>query len=569
LDVQTDWWKETTVYQVYPRSFQDSNGDGIGDLDGIIRRLDHLVDLGVETLWFSPFYRSPQKDFGYDISDYRSIAPEYGDPATCDRLIREAHARGLKVVFDMVLNHTSDEHPWFRTSRSSRDDPMRDWYVWRDGRGRGGKRPPNNWHAMIGGSGWHRDETTGQWYWTQFLPFQPDLNYRHPAVRAEMLDTMRFWLDRGVDGFRLDIVNALFEDAEFRDNPFAFKLLPSDDDPSMLFQASSNTLNHPDTLAFMKELRCCVDGYDHPSRFLVGEVNAAIEQARAHCGDAADGLNLVFLFRSLTVPLLAPRMRALMAEYEKHFPDPLLPTWVFSNHDRLRRISRLDGDLRRAKLNAAWQLTARGVPFIYYGEEIGMLQQRLPLRTALDPIAHRFPLPQFAADLLRSRFKESINRDESRTPMQWDTSANAGFCPAGITPWLPAPENLGGRTVEEQRSDPDSLLCCYRRFLRLRKEHAALRRGRFELLPESETGKHVVGYRREAPEETLLVLLNASQSPQRLPSAPTGEMLASTSAAQRTGDSEPLRSLAPWEGFLLLERAAPTDRPGHDSRCDP
>jgi oligo-1,6-glucosidase/alpha-glucosidase len=554
----TDWWKETTVYQVYPRSFQDSNGDGIGDLDGILARLDYLADLGIETIWLSPFYGSPQRDFGYDISDYRNVAPEYGNLESCDRLISQAHARGLKVVFDMVLNHTSDQHPWFQASRSSRDDPRRNWYVWRDGKGRCGRRPPNNWHAMIGGSGWHRDASTGQWYWAQFLPFQPDLNYRNPEVRAEMLDTLRFWLDRGVDGFRLDIVNALFEDAGFRNNPFAWKLLPSDHDPSMLFQSSSNTLNHPDTLAFMKELRRCVDAYDRPPRFLVGEVNASIEQARAHCGDIApsastDGLNLVFLFRSLGVPLLAPKMRALMEDYERHFPDPLLPTWVFSNHDRLRRISRLDSDTARAKLNAAWQLTARGVPFIYYGEEIGMLQQRLPLAGALDPIPHRFRLPQLAADFVRNVLHESINRDESRTPMQWDPSPNAGFCPDGISPWLPVPTDLDGRTVQQQTTNPDSLLSCYRRFLRLRREHPALRRGSFELLPEPVTGRDVVGYRRSVPEETLLVLLNVSKSPTPVPAVvPPGALIASTSGTRRLeARREPPPPLAPWECVVL------------------
>ncbi len=558
------WWEETVVYQVYPRSFLDSNGDGIGDLEGLISRLDYLADLGVETLWISPFYRSPQCDFGYDISDYRDVAPEYGNLATVDRLVSEAHARGLRIVLDMVLNHTSDQHPWFLASRASRSDPRRGWYVWRHGRGDGGKRPPNNWHAMIGGSGWHRDGPSGEWYWAQFLPFQPDLNYRNPAVQAEMLDTMRFWLDRGVDGFRLDIVNALFEDADFRDNPSSWKLLPSDDDPSMLFQASSNTLNHPDTLAFMKELRRCVDRYDHPSRFLVGEVNAAIDQARAHCGDlrpgtadtapGTDGLNLVFLFRSVTAPLVAGTMRSLMADYEEHFPRPLLPTWVFSNHDRLRRISRLGGDLRRAKLNTAWQLTARGVPFIYYGEEIGMLQQRLPLKTALDPIAHRFPLPQWVADLVRNRFKESLNRDECRTPMQWDESPNAGFCPPGITPWLPTPHNLDGRTVQRQRSDPESLFSCYRRFLRLRREHPALRRGDLEMLPESSTGRHIVGYRRKDPSETLVVLLNASGSHRTLPSPVAGHVIVGTAAARPAGAEGPVTTLAPWEGVVLHER---------------
>ncbi|MFH1531454.1 MAG: alpha-amylase family glycosyl hydrolase [Pseudomonadota bacterium] len=503
-----DWWRETTVYQIYPRSFMDGDGDGVGDLEGIIARLDHLADLGVETLWFSPFYGSPQRDVGYDISDYRTVAPEYGDMAVCRRLFDEIHARGMRVVLDMVLNHTSDQHPWFLASRSSRDDPKRDWFIWRDGRKPGGRAPPNNWHAMIGGSGWHYDPGTEQWYWAQFLPFQPDLNYRNPEVRAEMLDTLRFWMDQGADGFRLDIVNALFEDEAFRDNPFTWKLLPGDDDPSMMFQQSTRTLNHPDTLAFMRELRTVVDGHGDGGRFLVGEVNAPIEMARAHCGEAADGLHLVFLFKSLDAPLTAASIRRLVGEYEALFPEPYLPTWVFSNHDRVRRISRLGGDLERAKLNAAWQLTARGVPFLYYGEEIGMTQQRIPVSDTRDGFAQWVDKPQWVLDLVRRFAGESINRDECRTPMQWGPSPNAGFCPPDAAPWLPTPEDLGGRTVAEQQEDPESLLRCYRRFLAARRAHPALRRGSLVLLPEDATPRAVTGWRRLAEGRSVLVLLN-------------------------------------------------------------
>ena len=550
----SDWWRETTVYQIYPRSFMDSTGDGVGDLEGIIARLDHLADLGVETLWFSPFYASPQRDVGYDISDYRSVAPEYGDMEACRRLFGAVHDRGMRVVLDMVLNHTSDQHPWFLASRSSRDDPKRDWYVWRDGRKPGGGAPPNNWHAMIGGSGWHYDAGTDQWYWAQFLPFQPDLNYRNPAVRAEMLDTLRYWMDLGADGFRLDIVNALFEDEGFRDNPFAWKLLPGDDDPSMMFQQATRTLNHPDTLAFMRALREVVDGHGDGGRFLVGEVNAPIEMARAHCGEAADGLHLVFLFKSLKARLTAGGIRRLIEEYEALFPEPYLPTWVFSNHDRVRRISRLGkDDLAQAKLNAAWQLTARGVPFLYYGEEIGMRQQRLPVKDSRDGFVHWLGKPQWVVELVRRITGESINRDECRTPMQWDPSPNAGFCPPGVTPWLPTPPDPRGRTVAEQRQDPESLLNCYRRFLAARRAHAALRRGTIELLPEDVTGRSVTGWRRCAGGRSVLVLINASDRMRTIANpADGGRFLVGTRTARGPVDG-PTIVLDAWECVVIEE----------------
>lgn len=552
------WWRETVVYQVYPRSFYDSDGDGIGDLPGITANLDYFRELGVETIWLSPFYRSPQRDFGYDISDFRDVAPEYGTLADADTLIAEAHRRGLRVVLDMVLNHTSDQHPWFIESRSRRDHPRRDWYVWRDGRRPGGKAPPNNWYNMIGSRGWHYDSATDQWYWAQFLPFQPDLNYRNPAVRREMFDVLRFWLERGADGFRLDIINALFEDAEFRDNPFCWRLFPAPDDPSVLFRRPERTLNHPDTLAFVRELRRFVDGADQGSPFLVGEVIAPLEIARRFCGETGDGLHLVFLFESLRAPLTAPAVRRLIQRYERLFPEPLLPTWVFSNHDRRRRIARLGGSIERAKLNAAWQLTGRGVPFIYYGEEVGMEQHHLPVRNSLDALAHRFRRwPQWAFDLLCTILGESLNRDECRTPMQWTAGPNAGFCPPRARPWLPPTPSYGERNVEVQRSDPDSLWHCYRRFLHARRAIPALRRGRLELRPPASLPAEVVGYTRrdDASGSQALVLLNCSPHSRGIDVPPGWPVAVST----RAHPSRPRRGeldLAPWEGVVLAPEGA-------------
>ncbi len=339
-DLKIPWWKKTTVYQIYPRSFCDSTGNGIGDLKGIISKLDYLKDLGVETVWISPFFESPtwkpykQHDCGYDIINYRDVNPEYGSLETVDLLIKEIHDRDMKIVLDMVMNHTSIEHEWFKESCAGKKNPKRDWYIWRDGKKPGGKKPPNNWRAMITGSPWHYDKGTDQWYYAAFLNFQPDLNYRNPAVQQEMLDTIRFWLKKGVDGFRLDIINALFEDETFQNAPFTLKLFSEDMD--VLFKSSRMNLNHPDTIEFCKKLRKTINEFDDPSRFMVGEVMASLPTIKKILGKNADGLNLSFLFKSLNVPLKSQKVRQLIQLYEKHFPEPFIPTWVFGNHDMFR-----------------------------------------------------------------------------------------------------------------------------------------------------------------------------------------------------------------------------------------
>ncbi|MBK6532448.1 MAG: hypothetical protein IPF99_23525 [Deltaproteobacteria bacterium] len=319
------WWKRTTVYQVYPRSFADTNGDGIGDLRGVIGKLDYLRDLGVETIWLSPFFDSPQADFGYDIRDHFGISSEYGSLDDCHALIEEVHQRGMRVVFDMVLNHTSNEHPWFVESKSSKHNPKRDYYLWRDGRSPGGREPPNNWRSMLGRRGWHYDRATEQWYWASFLPFQPDLNYRNPEVKEAMLDVVRHWLSMGVDGLRLDIFNALFKDAAFTNNPFSFRPVPSEDNPDGFFQQTRHTIDHPDTFAFARELRAVVDAVPGPPRFLVGEVFGTPHTLRRYCGEDADGLHLVFLFKSMRAPFSGPGVRAMIAEFEREFPEPFFP----------------------------------------------------------------------------------------------------------------------------------------------------------------------------------------------------------------------------------------------------
>lgn len=544
------WWKRTTVYQIYPRSFADANDDGIGDLAGVIERLDYLHWLGVETIWLSPFYRSPQTDFGYDISDHYDIAPEYGTLADCRRLIDEVHARGMRIVFDMVLNHTSIEHPWFQESRASRDSPRRDWYLWRDGR-RGG--PPNNWRSMLGGSGWHRDPATDQWYWASFLACQPDLNYRNPHVKRAMLDVVRHWLGEGVDGLRLDIFNAIYKDAAFADNPFSLRPLPTEENPDGFFQRALYTQNHPDTLTFARELRAVVDEFSDPPRFVVGEVFGHLDMLRDYCGAQGEGLHLVFLFKSLRTPFTAPALRDLVEELERAFPEPLCPTYVFGNHDRPRGMDRLDNDPAKARLLAAFQLTVRGVPFLYYGDELGLGHHHdLPRESARDPLAAKFRLvPRWLTPALRRR-GILINRDECRSPMPWTSGTHAGFSSAEApAPWLPVHPDSPIVNVASQREDPRSVLSAYRRMLGLRRRSRALSDGRLELIDPRSDPRRVLAFSRSHGRELVRVYLNCS---------PREAILDLRGlSGQRThsnlhDEPEPVggrRVLAPWEAAVV------------------
>lgn len=551
------WWKTTTVYQIYPRSFKDSTDDGIGDIPGIISKLDYLQDLGVETIWFSPFFSSPQADHGYDVSDYRSVAPEYGTMGDCERLIHEIHNRGMYVVFDMVLNHTSNQHPWFLESRSSRDNPKRNWYIWRDGQKPGGKKPPNNWKAIVGGSGWHYDELTDQWYWAQFLPFQPDLNYRNPEVKQEMFDTVRFWLDKGVDGFRLDIINTIYEDENLRDNPSTLKFFPSEESDKSFFQNKIHTMNHLDNFAFVKELRSVMDEYSEPERFLVGEITTSLETLKRYCGEQTsrnqtNGLNLTFLFQSLDADLDACTFRDLISRYEQYFTEPYSPTWVFSNHDQMRRISRLENDVNKAKLNVTLQLTARGVPFIYYGEEIGMLSHRLPLKTAQDPVALKYSwIPQFLVNLLTRSGSISLNRDDCRTPMQWDSSRNAGLCSEESEPWLPVEPRYGAINVEYEESHPNSLLQCYKSLLRLRRQTPALHSGSMHLMNLSLHKKSLLSFERKYDKQIVQVWLNFSNRPIQIDEIQERAELIFSTLRESTPLSNTGIHLEPFQGIIL------------------
>ena len=487
------WYHKTTIYQIYPRSFYDSNGDGIGDLQGILQKLDYIKGLGFETIWISPFFASPQADLGYDISDYTDISPEYGTMEDVTQLIEEVHRRGMRIVFDMVMNHTSIEHPWFKDSRSSRDNPKADWYIWRD--------RPNNWNSITGGSGWHYAKERDQYYWASFLSFQPDLNYRNPIVKETMFNIVRFWLGQGVDGFRLDIINTIYKDAHFRDNPFSPKLVPTEYNYSRFFQEPRYNLNRSESFIFAQELRSVSDSYGE--KLLLGEATAKREIIRQYLGmDKNDGLGLMFNFEMLNFKFKADYFRQLIKNSENSFPDPFMPVYVFSNHDNRRSITRLGGDLRKAKLLHLFQFTVRGVPCMYYGEEIGMTDVKFPFGSAIDPIPHKFKyVPRLFLDTLGI----TVNRDEVRTPMQWDASKNAGFSSAEKT-WLPVHDNYREFNVEAEGRDGDSLLNTIRKLLEIRKNERALQEGSLELmenLPEN-----VLGYRRSLDGEKIIILLN-------------------------------------------------------------
>jgi oligo-1,6-glucosidase/alpha-glucosidase len=500
MPAKSPWWQTTTIYQIYPRSFADSNDDGIGDLPGIISKLDYIQDLGFETIWVSPFLCSPQQDFGYDVSDYCDIAPEYGRLADAEELIRAVHQRGMRVLFDLVLNHTSIQHPWFQESRSSRSNSKRDWYIWRDGRANG---PPNNWKAIPGGSGWHYDKKTDQWFYTSFLPFQPDLNWRNPALKQAMFDMVRFWLEKGVDGFRLDIFHSIYKDAQFRDNPFSWHFLPQNDEAGF-FQEWKYSLNQPEVLDLARDLRALVKPYS-PERMLVGEVFGSEEKQKQFLGENQEGLNLVFLWELLKLKTTAAFLREVIQHYEQIYPAPYTPVYVFGNHDRKRLISQCGGDLRIAKLLAMFQFTVRGIPVTYYGEEIGMSEVSMPAKTALDPIGRKYAwVPSLLADMLGLY----VNRDGCRTPMQWEASPNAGFSAVSATPWLPVHQNHAVINVQDQLADQDSLLNLYRALLRLRNETHSLQTGRLELIGDPDTNKYILAYTRSGEDQTLLVALN-------------------------------------------------------------
>lgn len=538
----TEWWKKTTVYQIYLRSFCDTNGDGIGDIQGIIEKLDYLQDLGYETIWISPFTESPQRDFGYDISDYHSISPQYGDMALFEKLVQELHRRNMKLVFDLVLNHTSNEHAWFKESASSRDNPKADWYIWKDGKGKKGTKPPNNWRAMAGNKAWTYYPERKQFNYTAFLPFQPDLNYHNPEVKQAMFDVARFWLNKGVDGFRLDIISAIYEDPELRRNPPSLRLTPSDKSLTIFFQNLKNNFLQEKSFEFATELRNVVDEFDNPTRILIGESHGEEELIKQFCyHDGKNGLNAIFLFKAISTPFKAESYREMLMTFEKHFPEPLIPTLVFANHDRTRIITRLGASIEKAKLLALFQFTCRGIPFTYFGDEIGIPRVRIPLKQGKDAIAIQYGwLPQFLVD----RSVEILNRDECRTPMLWNEKSNAGFCADSARPWLPIAGSFKEINVEKQLAEPHSLLNFYKKVIRLRNETPALHSGSLEIAHDL-CNKKILAYYRIANGEKYVILLNMSRARVKNPVNDAGILLS-------THHQNEAHQLQPFEGRVMI-----------------
>lgn len=547
------WWQKTVVYQIYPRSFRDRTGNGIGDLQGIIEKLDYLEDLGVETIWFSPFFESPQKDHGYDISNFRDIDPVYGTMNDFDKLLDSMHQRNMKMVLDLVLNHTSDEHPWFKESASSRDNPKRKWYIWADGKKPNGRKPPNNWKALPGGSAWNYDKITEQWYYFHFLPFQPDLNYRNPEVKNEMFDVMRFWLDKGVDGFRLDILHSIYEDESLRDDEFSWHVFPSDKRVDSLFRKHRYDLNLPETIDFVFELRKAIDEY-HPERFLVGEVYGSIEKMRKYYGPNNNGLNLSFLFEFMNSKPTRKNYKKVIKRIEKSLPFPYTPTYVYGNHDRIRYISRINNDKQKAKLLATLQLTLRGVPFIYYGEEIGMQNVKFDLTTSEDPIGRKFA--GFPLRFIVKLVGISVTRDGCRTPMQWNHKSNAGFSiNESVIPWLRVPDSYKKINVDKERDNPSSLLNCYKRLLDVRKNNPVLSEGLLKFIEYSTFNGECLNYKRFNDEDEIYIYLNFSKNELLIPCPVESPNLAFSTLSNRVAlDIEAYNGnikITPFEGIIF------------------
>ncbi|WP_288459518.1 alpha-amylase family glycosyl hydrolase [uncultured Sphingomonas sp.] len=496
------WWRRGTVYQVYPRSFQDSDGDGVGDLAGIERRLDHIAALGVDAIWLSPIFPSPMADFGYDVADYRDVDPLFGDLAAFDRLLAAAHARGLKLLLDFVPNHSSDRHPWFVESRADRTNPKRDWYIWRDPAPDGG--PPNNWISDFGGSAWEYDAATGQYYLHAFLKQQPDLNWRNPAVKAAMFDVMRFWFDRGVDGFRIDVLWHIVKAEGFPDNPPNPYWRPGITERDRLIQRHST--DQPEAHAIAAEMRAIADGYDG-DRVLIGEIFLPNDRhARWYGTRARPQVHLPFNFQLIENGWDAAGLRDMIAAYEASLPPHGWPNWVIGSHDAPRIAARI-GEAQ-ARVAAMLLLTLRGTPTLYQGDEIGIGQVDIPPDRVRDPQELRQP-------------GIGIGRDRSRTPMPWDATPHAGFSTA--EPWLPLNPDWRTRNVAAQDGDAGSILTLYRRLLALRRAHPALSVGDFRLLDASDG---VLAFERRHGDAVLRVALNLTHEAKPLPFG--GEVLLST-----------------------------------------
>lgn len=585
------WWQKAVFYQIYPRSFADGNGDGIGDLRGMMQHLDYLKSLGIDALWLSPHYPSPQYDVGYDVADYTAVAPEYGTLDDFKQFLDGAHQRGLRVILDLVLNHTSDQHPWFIESHSSRDNPKRDWYIWRDptplcplipaprndsysepeqgGDGEIKRRLPNNWYSGFGDSAWEYDPPTDQYYYHYFFKEQPDLNWRNPELKQAMWNAVRFWLDLGVDGFRLDAIGTIFEDPHLTDHTaqmthtelgLAWQNATNEKERKRLEKESEKMFKHqvelPEVQDLMKELRAVVDEYD--DRMLVGETGEI-----CYYGDGTDELHMVFNFPLMQTERLTPAwVRTNQNERLAAIPPKAWPCNTLGNHDSPRVYSRYaDGinDDAIARISLALMLTLRGTPFLYNGEEIGMTNLILDdpslFRDNLSVWIYRAATEQFGTPPAEAvKLAARFGRDKCRTPMQWADAPNAGFSPPGVQTWLPVNPNYAqGVNVAEQVDNPDSLLNFYKQMLHLRKQTPALIVGVYR--PLHERARNYIAFLRHSEEDrqTCLVVLNMSDKARTLSfdlKSRTARRLFSSNTPEAGSDDLLQLMIAPFEIYI-------------------
>jgi alpha-glucosidase len=525
------WWQKAVIYQIYPRSFYDGDGDGVGDLPGLLHKLSYIRRLGVDAIWLSPVFKSPMIDFGYDISDYCAIDPLFGTMAEFDAVLGEAHRLGIKVILDLVPNHTSSEHPWFRSSRASRTSELRDWYIWRDPAADGG--PPNNWLSAFGGSGWELDAQTGQYYYHTFLTCQPDLNWRNPKVREAIKDVVRFWFAKGVDGFRIDALWYLLKDEHFRDNP------PNPDyregQPPDHRLLPLYTTDLPEIHEVIADLRRVSDA--HGDRLLIGEIYLPPAKLVAYYGKDLEGVHLPFNFSLLSAPWHARTLSTLVDEYEGALPPGSWPNWVLGNHDRPRIASRVGA--AQARVAAMLLLTLRGTPTIYNGDELGM------------------PMAEIAPERVRDPFEKNVpglglGRDGARSPIPWNDGAHAGF--SAVEPWCPLIKEWQTTNVAGLEEDPASILSLHRRLLALRKQYAALSVGSYHALFAK---GDILLYRRKHQSTSILVALNLGSDPESLevPDC-AGSLLLSTYGDRAPEPCQRNIDLRPNEGVIVLEEFA-------------
>ncbi|HEU4673896.1 MAG TPA: alpha-amylase family glycosyl hydrolase [Candidatus Limnocylindrales bacterium] len=532
--VRFPWWQEAVTYEIYVRSFGDASGDGVGDLEGVRRRLDYLDWLGVDAIWLTPFYRSPMADFGYDIEDHTDVDPLFGDLAAFDRLVADAHRRDIRVIVDFVPNHTSERHPWFEESRASRTNHRRDWYFWREPRD--DHALPNNWLSLFGGPAWQLDPATGEYYLHTFLREQPDLNWRNPEVESAMHDVVRFWLDRGVDGFRIDVAGAIAKDPLLRDNPLNPQPTAGGFGRHWLSQVHVHDFAHPDVYRMYRDFRRILDAAGPPDRISIAEVSSHdLPKWAAYYGDNLDAIHMPFGFHLIRADWQADRLVETVRRVEEVLPSGAWPNWVLGNHDQPRIASWVGPE--RARIAMLLLLTLRGTPTLYYGDEIGMTDVPIPPDAIRDPWERNEP---------------GQGRDPERTPMRWTAEPNAGFCPPGAEPWLPIGDRRPGDDVASQRADSCSILSFTRALIAYRRASEALLRGDWAPI---EAPPSVVAFTRTATADRVAVALNLAPDEAVVTLPAAGSVRLSTAGVgdregERTSDGGAVR-LRAYEGLVV------------------